>query len=95
MGAVSKKVKMIERSPEGTGGVIRMAWHDRTSFEAIESKTGLSETEVIQLMRRNLKRGSFKVWRARVAARITKHRKRFERRQGKPGRSIFEKQSAT
>lgn len=80
MGAVSKKVKQIEESPASAGGVIRMAWHDRTSFEVIESKTGLSEAEVIQLMRRNLKRGSFKVWRARVSARITKHRKLFERR---------------
>ena len=53
--------------------VIEMAWEDRTPFEAIERLFGLSEAEVIKLMRRQLKPGSFKVWRARVSGRKTKH----------------------
>ncbi|WP_397380438.1 TIGR03643 family protein [Pseudomonas sp.] len=53
--------------------VIEMAWEDRTPFEAIESQFGLSEAQVIALMRRSLKAGSFKLWRARVSGRQTKH----------------------
>ena len=53
--------------------IIEMAWEDRTPFEAIERLFGLSEAEVIKLMRRQLKPGSFKVWRARVSCRKTKH----------------------
>ena len=53
--------------------IIEMAWEDRTPFEAIESQFGLSEPQVIALMRRSLKAGSFKLWRARVSGRQTKH----------------------
>jgi uncharacterized protein (TIGR03643 family) len=55
--------------------VIEMAWEDRTPFEAIESTYGLSEKEVIALMRRQLKPGSFRLWRSRVSGRKTKHRR--------------------
>lgn len=50
-----------------------MAWEDRTPFEAIKSTYGLSERDVINLMRRELKPGSFRLWRRRVTARKTKH----------------------
>ncbi|MFI8380834.1 TIGR03643 family protein [Pseudomonas sp. NPDC079086] len=53
--------------------IIEMAWEDRTPFEAIDTQFGLSETQVIALMRRSLKAGSFKLWRARVSGRQTKH----------------------
>ena len=56
-----------------TSRVIEMAWEDRTPFESIEAIYGLSEPAVIKLMQRELKRGSFKVWRARVSGRKTKH----------------------
>ena len=46
--------------------VIEMAWEDRTPFEAILFQFGLSEGEVIKLMRGNLKSSSFKRWRKRV-----------------------------
>ncbi len=58
-----------------TNRVIEMAWEDRTPFEAIEYQFGLSEAEVIELMRRNLKRNSFKRWRKHVQGRSTKHEK--------------------
>ena len=48
---------------------------DKISFEEIKKKTGFSEKEVIIIMRRNLKRKSFIMWRKRVKGRITKHRK--------------------
>lgn len=56
--------------------VIEMAWEDRTSFEAIEASYGLAEKDVIALMRRSLKSGSFRLWRKRVSGRLTKHQKR-------------------
>ncbi len=61
-----------------TNAIIRLAWEDRTTFEEIEKKTGLTESEVIKVMRRELKPSSFRMWRKRVNGRITKHRKRFE-----------------
>jgi uncharacterized protein (TIGR03643 family) len=53
--------------------LIEMAWEDRTPFEAIEATFGFSEPQVIQLMRRELKRSSFNLWRERVSGRVTKH----------------------
>ena len=58
--------------------VIGMAWADRISFEEIKKKTDLSEHEVIKIMRKNLKRKSYLLWRKRVRGRITKHRKLFK-----------------
>ena len=46
--------------------IIEMAWEDRTPFEAIRVQFGLSESAVIALMRRSLKRSSFELWRKRV-----------------------------
>jgi uncharacterized protein (TIGR03643 family) len=53
--------------------VIEMAWEDRTPFEAIKTQFGLDEAAVIALMRQQLKRGSFRLWRDRVEGRKTKH----------------------
>ena len=55
--------------------VIEMAWEDPTTLEAIEKLLGHNEAALIKLMRRELKPGSFKVWRARVSGRQTKHLK--------------------
>jgi uncharacterized protein (TIGR03643 family) len=46
--------------------IIEMAWEDRTPFEAIKFQFGLSEGDVIKLMRNNLKKSSFNLWRKRV-----------------------------
>ena len=54
--------------------VIQMAWEDRTSFETIHERTGLSESDVVQLMRSELNPGSFILWRMRMKGRATKHR---------------------
>lgn len=56
--------------------VIEMAWEDRTPFEAIALQYGLSEKEVIALMRREMQSSSFKMWRKRVSGRSTKHLKK-------------------
>ncbi|SEL46973.1 TIGR03643 family protein [Acinetobacter sp. DSM 11652] len=53
--------------------IIEMAWEDRTPFEAILLEYGLNESAVIRLMRQQLKKSSFEMWRKRVAGRNTKH----------------------
>ncbi|MEM1370723.1 MAG: TIGR03643 family protein [Pseudomonadota bacterium] len=58
------------------GHVIELAWADDVSFEAIEAETGLSEKQVIDVMRRSLRPGSFRAWRKRVSGRDAKHGRR-------------------
>jgi uncharacterized protein (TIGR03643 family) len=67
-------MRFDQLTAEEKSTVIQMAWEDRTSFETIQEKTGLTEPEVIKLMRRELRPGSFKMWRQRMKGRITKHR---------------------
>ena len=55
-------------------GIIEIAWEDRTPFDAIELQFGLAEADVIKLMRREMKASSWRMWRARVQGRPTKHR---------------------
>jgi uncharacterized protein (TIGR03643 family) len=64
---------LAELSSADVSRIIEMAWEDRTPFEAILRTYGLAEPAVIRLMRANLKSGSFRVWRARVTGRATKH----------------------
>jgi uncharacterized protein (TIGR03643 family) len=55
--------------------IIEMAWEDRTPFEAIEYQFNLCESDVIKLMRGELKGNSFKLWRKRVNSGVSlKHR---------------------
>lgn len=77
-----KKLKQ-KPSAEVINAVVRLAWHDYTTFEAIEKRFGLSEPEVIRLMRREMKPSSFRLWRERVSGRKTKHRKLLEAHLGK------------
>lgn len=56
--------------------VIEMAWEDRTTFDSINFQFGLSEKQVIDLMRREMKPSSFRMWRERVQNRATKHAKK-------------------
>ena len=52
--------------------IIEMAWEDRTPFEAIKIQFNMCEAEVIKLMRTELKRSSFNLWRKRVNSGISK-----------------------
>lgn len=57
--------------------IIEMAWEDRTPFEAIAFQFGISEAEIIAIMRTELKRSSFNLWRKRVNSGISqKHLKK-------------------
>lgn len=60
---------------EAIDRILEMAWEDRTPFEAIELQFGLSEPQVIALMRREMQPSSFRMWRKRVSGRSTKHLK--------------------
>ena len=44
-----------------TSEIIEMAWCDKTSFDSIKNITGLSEPQIIKIMRNNLKPSSFKL----------------------------------
>ena len=67
------KIENIILSDADIDRIIEMAWEDRTPFDAIKLQFGITEQEVIKLMRNNLKQSSFKMWRARVQGRATKH----------------------
>ncbi len=56
--------------------IIGLAWADDVSFDKIKRDTGLSERDVIRIMRSSLKRRSFEVWRARVSGRKAKHERK-------------------
>ncbi|MDP4590988.1 MAG: TIGR03643 family protein, partial [Burkholderiaceae bacterium] len=66
--------RLASLTPDDISAVIQMAWEDRTTFETIEERTGLIQTDVIKLMRAEMKASSFKMWRTRMAGRKTKHR---------------------
>ena len=65
--------KKPDLPPDQLDRVIQMAWEDRTTFDAIREQFGLEPGEVIKLMRANLKRRSFELWRRRTDGRSTKH----------------------
>ena len=51
--------------------IIEMAWEDRTPFEASALQFHISEAEVIAIMRKELKRSSFNLWRKRVNEKVS------------------------
>jgi uncharacterized protein (TIGR03643 family) len=64
-------------TPQEIDRIIEMAWEDRTPFEAILFQFGFAEADVITLMRKELKRSSFNLWRKRVNSGVSqKHSKK-------------------
>lgn len=64
---------LSQLSDADTSRIIEMAWEDRTAFDAIEGQFGLNESAVVALMRLEMKPSSFRMWRKRMAGRVTKH----------------------
>jgi uncharacterized protein (TIGR03643 family) len=64
------------QSSISTSEIIALAWADDVSFDRIKRETGLSEREVILIMRGHLKPRSFALWRARVSGRRAKHERK-------------------
>lgn len=61
-----------------TSEIVAMAWDDETSFEHIKSQSGLSEAEIIKIMRAHMKPSSFRMWRKRVSGRVSKHASKID-----------------
>ena len=72
------KLKNPEPKMDDPDWIIWAAWADRITFEEIKEKTGKNESQVIKIMRKNLKPGSFRLWRKRVHNTSIKHRKKFQ-----------------
>ena len=72
------RVKNPEPNIKSPDWVVWAAWADRITFEEIKKVTGKSETDVIKIMRKNLKPSSFRLWRKRAKNKSIKHRKKFE-----------------
>lgn len=66
--SISKKKREKWRSltPDEADRVVRMAWEDRTSFDAIKTQFDLSPNEVVQFMRTQLPAKSYERWRRRA-----------------------------
>jgi uncharacterized protein (TIGR03643 family) len=62
------RVKLTPKTIEGEDleRMIRMAWEDRTPFDAILAQFGLTEAETIAVMKRSLPLKRFEAWRDRV-----------------------------
>lgn len=73
---MKKESRILNLSEAEIDRIIEMAWEDRTPFDAITFQFGLSERQVIDLMRREMKASSFRMWRERVQGRATKHLKK-------------------
>jgi uncharacterized protein (TIGR03643 family) len=70
-------MKPVKLPPIDLDRVIEMAWEDRTPFEAITAQFGITEAQTIVLMRSELKRSSFNLWRKRVNSGVSqKHLKK-------------------
>lgn len=69
-------IPAVPRADKGdvtTSEIVAMAWDDETSFDNILAQTGLTEPEVIKIMRGHMKPSSFRMWRKRVSGRAAKH----------------------
>jgi uncharacterized protein (TIGR03643 family) len=60
------KVKFETFDMEDRDRIIRMAWEDRTSYEAIYQQFGLTPGHLVAYMRYVLPNMSFKRWRRRI-----------------------------
>ncbi|MBC7407161.1 MAG: TIGR03643 family protein [Arcicella sp.] len=67
------KTQSIILTDQDLDRIVEMAWEDRTPFDAITAQFGLKEQEVIEVMRKEMKPSSFRMWRERVQGRATKH----------------------
>lgn len=83
MASVKKIYQKHELTERDINRIIEMAWEDRTPFGAIEAQFGVTESEVIRIMKKEMKLSSWKMWRKRVQGRPTKHRRLREQKAGR------------
>jgi len=58
-----------------TSELISMALSDKVTFNDIQAKFNIDESEVKKIMKRELKKGSYLAWRKRVSRRRDKNKK--------------------
>ena len=61
MGSVETKLSQARLSE-----LIELALSDKVSFKSIKDEFGLREIEIKNLMRKNLRSGSYTAWRKRI-----------------------------
>lgn len=61
-----KRNRWAQLTTEDADRIVRMAWEDRTAFDAIKAQFDLSPNEVVQFMRTRLTRSAFLRWRRRA-----------------------------
>ena len=49
--------------------IIELAWDDQTDFSQINKIYNIDEGEVKKIMKKNIKRKSYEIWRKRIAQR--------------------------
>jgi len=74
---VTKTSNPQPKNKKSKDWIIWAAWADRVTFEDIQRETGKSESDVIKVMRSELKPSSFKLWRKRVHTKSIKNLKKF------------------
>ena len=82
MNRVSKFLRTLELTERDVDRIVEMGWEDRTPFDQIQEQFGLSEGQVIKIMRDQMKPSSFRMWRERVQGRKTKHLKKRDNEMG-------------
>lgn len=88
-----KIIKKYQLHETDINRIVEMAWEDRTPFEAITAQFGLTEAEVIQLMKYEMKLSNWKKWRARVQGRATKHSVKLQNIMQETGDDLFRHKS--
>ena len=63
-----KKSKRVELSPEQIERIVTMAQEERKPFEVLKAEFGLSEGDVTELMRKQLSKDNFELWKKKVAS---------------------------
>jgi uncharacterized protein (TIGR03643 family) len=63
-----KKSKKVELNSEQMERVVSMAQEERKPFEVIKAEFGLSENEVTEMMRKNLSKDNFELWKKKATA---------------------------
>ena len=75
---ITKSANPEPKNKSSNDWIIWAAWADRITFEDIKKNTNKTESDVIKIMRSNLKPSSFKLWRKRVREKSIKNLKKFK-----------------
>ena len=77
------KVKNPEPKEKDNNWIIWAAWADRITFEEIKDKTGKTESDVIKLMRKTLRTGTYRLRKKKNHNKNIKHRKKLKKKKKK------------